>query len=73
MGRGSARRRGPVFQKVASMETVELKDREALLQSVRELWCGGCGYGVVVRRDPPACPMCRAAKWRERPRAARHN
>ena len=71
MGRGSARRRGPVFQKVASMETVELKDREALLQSVRELWCGG--YGVVVRREPPECPMCREAKWLEQPRPAHYN
>ena len=55
------------------MQTVDLKGRATLLQSVRELWCGGCGYGVVVRCEPPACPMCREANWRERPRAAQSN
>ncbi|MGN6796576.1 MAG: hypothetical protein ACTHKS_00340 [Gaiellaceae bacterium] len=33
---------------------------------VRELWCDYCGYGVVVRHEVPACPMCRREKWRER-------
>jgi rubrerythrin len=33
---------------------------------VRELFCGECGYGIAVRRDPPECPMCRACAWRER-------
>jgi len=55
------------------MQAVELKNPETLLQSIRELWCGGCGYGVVVRREPPDCPMCREANWRERPRLARYN
>jgi hypothetical protein len=55
------------------MQAVELKDRETLLQSVRELCCGGCGYGVVVRREPPECPMCRETNWRERPRLAHYN
>lgn len=53
---------------MTSNATVELKNRETLLQSVRELWCAGCGYGVVVRREPPECPMCREANWREWPR-----
>ena len=55
------------------MKTAELKNRETLLRSVRELWCGDCGYGVVVRREPPECPMCRETNWRERPPAARSN
>lgn len=54
------------------MQTVERKNPETLLL-VRELWCGRCGYGVVVRREPPECPMCREANWRERPRLARYN
>jgi rubrerythrin len=38
-----------------------------------ELFCGECGYGIVVRREPPACPMCRSASWSERPASARWN
>ena len=36
-----------------------------------ELVCGECGYGIVVRRDQPDCPMCRAHEWQERPGFAR--
>jgi rubrerythrin len=25
--------------------------------------CSVCGYGVAVRRVPPACPMCRSEAW----------
>jgi rubrerythrin len=39
----------------------------------REFWCSMCGYGVVVRAEPPACPMCRATSWVERPRPTRWN
>jgi rubrerythrin len=39
----------------------------------RELYCGDCGYGIVIRRDPPPCPMCRATVWRERPTFVRWN
>jgi hypothetical protein len=28
-----------------------------------ELRCAECGYGIVVRREPPACPMYRASAW----------
>jgi hypothetical protein len=28
-----------------------------------ELQCRGCGYGAVVRGDPPPCPMCRGNDW----------
>lgn len=56
------------------MSTVALKTREkTLLPPVRELWCEGCGYGVVIRREPPTCPMCRETSWHERPRSARYN
>ncbi len=55
------------------MSAVAPEKPEARLRSVRELWCAGCGYGVVVRREPPACPMCRETSWRERPRSSRYN
>jgi len=55
------------------MNAVEMKHGAPLLRSVRELWCAVCGYGVVVRREPPACPMCRERSWRERPRPTRYN
>ena len=51
----------------------ELEHRESVQHRVRELWCGGCGYGVVVRRDPPECPMCRQTSWLERAPLARYN
>jgi hypothetical protein len=28
-----------------------------------EFHCGGCGYGISVRRQLPTCPMCRATEW----------
>jgi rubrerythrin len=28
-----------------------------------ELACGSCGYGVIVRRAPAACPMCGQDAW----------
>jgi rubrerythrin len=55
------------------MSAVTVKNPETLLQAARELWCARCGYGVVVRREPPACPMCRAMHWRERAPWARQN
>jgi len=39
----------------------------------RELFCGCCGYGVVVRHDPPDCPMCRSSSWSVKPGFARWN
>ena len=27
------------------------------------LICSNCGYGISVRREPPACPMCQASNW----------
>lgn len=55
------------------MSATELENRETLHPSVRELWCRGCGYGVVIRRDPPECPICRQTSWRERPPLTRYN
>jgi rubrerythrin len=54
------------------MSAAELEKRESF-QAVRELWCGGCGYGVAIRRDPADCPICRQTNWRERPPLARLN
>jgi len=60
------------------MTATELRNRETfqlspLQLSARELFCGGCGYGVVIRRDPPECPICRQTSWRERPLLTRSN
>ncbi len=33
---------------------------------VQELRCSSCGYGIVVQRRPPWCPMCGEDAW-ERP------
>jgi rubrerythrin len=53
------------------MSATELENRDT--PSLRELWCGGCGYGVVIRREPPECPICRQTNWRERPPLTRFN
>jgi rubrerythrin len=55
------------------MSTTEMERQERLRQSERELWCGGCGYGVVVRGEPPECPICRERSWRGRPMPMRFN
>jgi rubrerythrin len=55
------------------MSATELQNQEMFQASVRELWCAGCGYGVVIRRDPPPCPICRETSWRERPPLTRYN
>jgi rubrerythrin len=55
-----------------SPTTLEKTDRE-FFDKIRELFCGVCGYGIVIRRDPPVCPMCRASEWHERPGSARWN
>jgi rubrerythrin len=55
-----------------STATFEETDRE-FFDDVRELVCRECGYGVVVRRDPPECPMCRSNAWSMRPSLARWN
>lgn len=32
-----------------------------------EFRCGYCGYGAVVRRALPPCPMCGGTVWESRP------
>jgi len=32
-----------------------------------EFHCGGCGYGISVRRLLPTCPMCRGTEWHPSP------
>jgi hypothetical protein len=37
-----------------------------------EYRCADCGYGAVVQKTLPPCPMCRGTVWERRePRAAR--
>jgi rubrerythrin len=55
------------------MSATEMQHLEELQPSVRELWCAGCGYGVVIRRDPPECPICRQTNWHEWPPLTRFN
>jgi rubrerythrin len=31
--------------------------------AVGEYRCSGCGYGAVVRRELPPCPMCGGEVW----------
>jgi rubrerythrin len=33
-----------------------------------EYRCSDCGYGAVVHRALPPCPMCGGAVWESRPR-----
>jgi rubrerythrin len=56
------------------MSTTTLKRTgRDFFDGTRELFCGECGYGIVVRREPPECPMCRSTTWSERPSFARWN
>jgi hypothetical protein len=32
-----------------------------------EFRCGDCGYGAVVHRALPPCPMCGGTVWESRP------
>lgn len=41
--------------------------------NVRELVCDVCRYGIVVRNEPPECPMCRPHSWSERVHWSRWN
>ena len=36
-----------------------------------EFRCAECGYGIVVRRVLPTCPMCRGLSW-ESPATSPH-
>lgn len=54
-----------------AIETTRIETDEPL--AARELFCGECGYGIVVRRDPPECPMCRESCWNAKPGFAHWN
>ncbi|HEX6763074.1 MAG TPA: hypothetical protein VF094_09755 [Gaiellaceae bacterium] len=55
------------------MSALESKQPKAISRHAHELWCGCCGYRVVVRREPPMCPMCRESNWRDRPSRSHYN
>lgn len=55
-----------------STTTLEKTDRD-FYDDVHELFCRECGYGIVVRREPPDCPMCRSNDWSSQPSFARWN
>lgn len=42
----------------------EWTPRLDVLRLGREFRCPSCGYGIVVQREPPPCPMCGASAWR---------
>ena len=33
--------------------------------AVGEFHCGECGYGVIVSRELPRCPMCGGTTWEQ--------
>jgi rubrerythrin len=35
--------------------------------AVGEFRCVECGYGVIVHRELPPCPMCGGASWKQTP------
>ena len=38
------------------------------MKTLERLRCGGCGYGVSVRKAPERCPMCHGSVWEQEPR-----
>lgn len=58
------------------VQPLDALPRVALLAETterRELVCGCCGYGAVVRVTPPACPMCHGSSWQEVPDGSRRS
>ena len=37
----------------------------------REFRCTDCGYGAIIRRGLPPCPMCGGSLWESLPPRAR--
>jgi rubrerythrin len=57
----------PPFELVAPFEDPGFVDfARAGSEASGEFWCAGCGYGVVVQRALPPCPMCQGAVWERR-------
>ena len=54
-----------------SATTLDKTDRD--FDDTHVLFCAQCGYGIVIRRDPPKCPMCRSTEWSARPSFSRWN
>jgi rubrerythrin len=48
------------------MESRRSESPAALVAGLRaegEFRCVECGYGVIVRKELPQCPMCRGLLW----------
>ncbi|MBX5474731.1 MAG: hypothetical protein IRZ20_06910 [Thermoleophilia bacterium] len=56
--RAGGRIGGPSADEVVELATVG----EA---AVGEFRCAECGYGVIVQRELPACPMCGGTRWEQ--------
>lgn len=41
-------------------------------EAAGEFRCSECGYGVVVQRALPLCPMCGGEAWEQPPARALH-
>jgi rubrerythrin len=48
-------------------EEGHLEDVTAGESAVGEFRCAECGYGVIVHRGLPPCPMCGGETWRQAP------
>jgi rubrerythrin len=51
---------------VVRLVSTDTRAAATILRGTREPYeyrCSGCGYGIVVRQLPDACPMCRGAAW----------
>ena len=55
---------------VGTMATLESLEQAGYVEflstgdaAVGEFHCGECGYGVVVSRELPRCPMCSGTAW----------
>jgi rubrerythrin len=51
-------------ERIPADEYVEFRHAGQLARG--EFECVGCGYGVVVRRTLPPCPMCDEKLWERR-------
>ena len=71
-GSGMLERSGPAVETLGAAAPAHLVvagDAE-----VGEFRCSGCGYGVIVHRELPRCPMCSGTAWERgswRPLAAK--
>jgi len=63
-----------LVSEVSSVDTYEAAGYVEFLSAgepaVGQFQCSDCGYGVVVRRVLPLCPMCRGTVWEPSARPA---